>query len=57
MLDRTLTADSVVDYLANGAYEEFGYRASLRKRVLGIVAAGVVRRFLRGADPERICAR
>jgi len=52
LLDRTLTAEGVVDYLANGAYEEFGSRASLRKRVLGIVAAGVVERFLRGADPE-----
>jgi Protein of unknown function (DUF4012) len=51
-LHRTLTAEGVVDYLANGAYEEFGYRASLRKRVLGIVAGGVVERFLRGADPE-----
>jgi hypothetical protein len=52
LLDRTLTAEGVVDYLANGAYEEFGYRASLRKRVLGIVAAGVMRRFVRGADPR-----
>ncbi|HUF58890.1 MAG TPA: DUF4012 domain-containing protein [Actinomycetota bacterium] len=52
LLDRTLTAEDVVDYLANGAYEEFGYRASLRKRVLGIVAGGVVERFLRGADRD-----
>jgi hypothetical protein len=52
LLDRTLTAENVVDYLANGAYEEFGYRARLRKRVLGIVAGGVVERFLQGAEPE-----
>jgi hypothetical protein len=52
ILDRTLTASGVVDYLANRAYDEFGYRASLRKRVLGIAVSSVWDRFLRDADPE-----
>jgi hypothetical protein len=52
ILDRTLTSDGIVDYLANGAYEEFGYRASIRKHVLGIAAGGVFERFLEASDPD-----
>ena len=52
ILGRTLTARGVVDYLSNGAYDEFGYRASLRKRVLGVATSSVWERFLRDADPE-----
>jgi Protein of unknown function (DUF4012) len=52
ILDRTLTAEGIVDYLANGAYEEFGFRADIRKRLLGIAATGVFRTFLRSSDPD-----
>jgi hypothetical protein len=52
ILDRTLTSDGIVDYLANGAYEEFGYRASIRKRLLGIAVGGVFERFLEGPDAD-----
>ena len=52
IVDRTLTAEGIVDYLANGAYEEFGFRAGIRKRVLGIAATSVFRRFLQGPDPD-----
>jgi len=49
-LDRTLEASSVVDYLTNEAYAQFGSRAD-RKRVLGAAVLGVLRRFLAGTDP------
>jgi hypothetical protein len=52
LLDRTLTAGGVVDYLAYEAYEDFGYRSALRKRLLGLVAGAMFRQFLRDADPE-----
>ncbi|MGH2679032.1 MAG: DUF4012 domain-containing protein [Actinomycetota bacterium] len=52
ILDRTLTAEGIVDYLANGAYEEFGFRAGIRKRVLGIAASRVFETFLRRPDPD-----
>ena len=52
IVDRTLTAEGIVDYLANGAYEEFGFRAGIRKRVLGIAATSVFRTFLQGPDPD-----
>ena len=43
-------ASTVVDYLANEAYAQFGSRAE-RKRVLGAAALSVFRRFLAGTDP------
>ncbi len=48
--DRTLEADSVVDYLTNEAYLEFGSEAE-RKRVLGAAVLAVWNRFLSGTDP------
>ena len=49
-LDRTLEASTVVDYLANEAYSQFGSGAE-RKRVLGGVVLSVLRHFLAGTDP------
>jgi hypothetical protein len=49
-LDRTLEASTVVDYLTNEAYAQFGSQAE-RKRVLGAAALSVFRRFLAGTDP------
>ena len=49
-LDRTLEASTVVDYLANEAYGQFGSAAE-RKRVLGAAVLSVLRRFLEGTDP------
>ena len=49
-LDRTLEASTVVDYLANEAYGEFGSGPE-RKRVLGAAVLSVFRRFLAGTDP------
>ena len=49
-LDRTLEASTVVDYLTNEAYAQFGSQAE-RKRVLGAAALSVLRRFLAGTDP------
>jgi Protein of unknown function (DUF4012) len=49
-LDRTLEASTVVDYLANEAYGQFGSAAE-RKRVLGAAVLSVLRRFLGGTDP------
>src|SRR4030095_8901053 len=48
-LDRTLEASTVVDYLANEAYGQFGSAAE-RKRVLGAAVLSVVSRFLAGTD-------
>jgi hypothetical protein len=52
ILGRALTAKGIVDYLANGAYEEFGSRADVRKRILGIAVSGVFERFLGSPDPD-----
>ena len=49
-LDRTLEAPTVVNYLANEAYVQFGSAAE-RKRVLGAAVLSVLRRFLEGTDP------
>src|SRR4029453_7651376 len=49
-LDRTLEASTVVSYLANEAYGQFGSAAE-RKRVLGAAVLSVLRRFLEGTDP------
>ena len=53
VLGRSLTSGNVVDYLTHEAYEEFGFRASLRKRLLGIAVSEIFERFLRDADPQR----
>ncbi len=45
----TLSADEVVAFMTNGAYESFPGPA--RKRLLGEVAATVLDRFLQGTDP------
>ena len=50
VLGRTLEAGSVVDYLANQAYLEFGSAAE-RKRILGAAVLTVFARFLDGTDP------
>ena len=55
-LDRTLEASTVVDYLANEAYAQFGSQAE-RKRVLGAAALSVFRRFLEGRIRSRRSAR
>jgi hypothetical protein len=47
---RELESGTVVDYLANEAYIEFGSAAE-RKRVLGAAVLSVLERFLDGADP------
>ena len=49
-LDRTLESGTVVDYLANQAYLQFGSSAD-RKRVLGAAVLAVFERFFDGADP------
>jgi len=49
-LDRTLESGTVVDYLANEAYLQFGSAAD-RKRVLGAAVLVVFERFLDGTDP------
>ena len=49
-LDRELESGTVVDYLANEAYLEFGSAAE-RKRVLGAAVLSVFERFLDGANP------
>jgi Protein of unknown function (DUF4012) len=45
----TLSADEVVPFMTNGAYESFPGTA--RKRVLGEAAATILGRFLQGTDP------
>jgi hypothetical protein len=49
-IDRTLEASTVVDYLTNEAYLEFGSEAE-RKRVLGAAVLAVWTRFLEGSQP------
>ncbi len=49
-LDRTLEAETVVDYLAHDAYLEFG-SAAQRKKVLGAAVESVLERFLGGTEP------
>jgi hypothetical protein len=48
--DRTLESGTIVDYLLNEAYLEFG-DSTLRKRVLGAAATAVWTRFMEGAEP------
>src|SRR4030095_5240930 len=45
----TLSADEVVPFMTNGAYESFPETA--RKRLLGEAAATVLERVLQGTDP------
>lgn len=49
-LGRTLESSTIVDYLTNEAYFEFGNEAE-RKRVLGAAVLAVWTRFLAGTEP------
>ena len=51
-LGQTLTADSVVDYVANGAYFQYDQDSESRKDALGDAAKAVWTQFLRTAAPQ-----